>query len=69
MTIQIKQLVIRAVVEPRREPAPAATAPRVRAPESARTAPSPTGAVADRDALVAECAREVLRELRRRRSR
>ena len=64
MTIEIKQLVVRAVVEPR----PAATPRPPPVPAEARTPPSPDLAV-DRDALVAECARLVLRELRRGRDR
>jgi len=72
MTIEIKQLVIRAIVEPRHEagvvePAPrpgmgiqAAAAARVRAPREARL---------DREALIAACVRETMRELRKRRER
>jgi hypothetical protein len=72
MTIEIKQLVIRAVVEPRR---PAARpggasdtpAPRV-APPGRRDAP-PAVIAEDRDALVARCVEQVLRVLSRSRQR
>ena len=49
MTIEIKQLIIRAVVEERRD----------RPPE----------APVDRDAVITECTRQVLRELQRGRGR
>jgi hypothetical protein len=78
MTIEIKQLVIRAVVEERRERAPGGDPPRSGAapgatptPALARRAPAPapdsTGR--DREALIAECTRRVLRELARGRGR
>ena len=72
MTIEIKQLVVRAVVEPRRAPPGDAPAPRAcgaaGAPGRAApdAAPDPT---VDRESLVADCARQVLRELRRGRER
>jgi hypothetical protein len=73
MTIEIKQLIIRAVTDGRREPAghpaasPAAVAPGPwPAPASAshRAAPGE-----ERDAIVAACVREVLRRLERKRER
>ena len=74
MAIEIKQLIIRAVVEERREraPAPAPAAPRGpgrAAAELARRAAPPADAGLDREALIAECTRRVLRELRRGRGR
>lgn len=67
MTIEIRQLVIRAIVEShgasdeggRAAPTPPLDA-RPRSP-----AQTPTQALLDREALVAACVREVLRELRR----
>lgn len=62
MTIEIRQLIIRAVAEPRDAapeapaPAPAESPPR---PHAATTSPH------ERRALIAACVREVLRELRR----
>lgn len=72
MTIEIRQLVIRAVAEPR-----SAVAGSVRHPgEKAVTVkPVTTGGIAipptsqERRALVAACVREVLRELRKTRER
>lgn len=58
MTVEIKELVIRAVVE-------AGPAPEQREPPARQAELSPL----DREALVAECVREVLRTLERRRSR
>jgi len=68
MTIEIKQLVIRAVVEERRAPvrAGAASAPPGRAgPAPVRRAAPAAGEGLDREDLIAECTRQVLRELRR----
>jgi hypothetical protein len=62
VTIEIRQLVIRAVVEPRRadvRPQAPAAPP---AAEAAHVMP-------DRDDIIAECARVVLRELRKGRER
>lgn len=59
MPIEIRELVIRAVVDGR----PAAPAPGLPAPAQPAT-PAP-----DLDALVARCVRDVLRELRRSRER
>lgn len=59
MPIEIRELVIRAVVDGR----PAAPAPGLPAPAQSAT-PAP-----DLDALVARCVRDVLRELRRSRER
>lgn len=69
MTIEIKQLIIRAVVEePRAQPA-GALAPRSRRePEPSGRAAPPESRV-DVDAVVAECTRAVLRELRKGRGR
>jgi hypothetical protein len=70
MTIEIKQLVIRAVVEERRAPDPGAAAPpRPPAPAPAPRLAPPGVAGPDREALIAECTRRVLRELQRRRGR
>lgn len=64
MTIEIRQLVIRAVVDPRQRPAAGPDAP---APD----APPPAAPLAphERDALVAACAREVMRALKKARER
>jgi hypothetical protein len=64
MTIEIRQLVIRAVVDPREGAArrPDDDAP-ARAPDPREHTPS------DRDALVAACTREVLRALKKARER
>lgn len=66
MPIEIRELVIRAVAETRpgapRPPAPGR-------PEPTHAAPAPALAGDERDALVARCVREVLRELRKSRGR
>lgn len=67
MTIEIKQLIIRAVVEDTR-PRPAAAPAHRAVPEPVRPATPPEPGV-DRDALIAECTRHVLRELRKERGR
>lgn len=71
MTIEIRELVIRAVVDARGSgPPPTEHPPRT--PPAATTAaanPDPVRAPEDREALVARCVREVLRELRRARER
>jgi Family of unknown function (DUF5908) len=72
MTIEIKQLIIRAVADGRREqaghsPGPLAaqsSGPARPEPEPYRAAPGE-----DRDAIVAACVREVLRKLERSRER
>jgi len=70
MTIEIKQLIIRAVVEDRRERTPGAVAPRSGAAPEPTQRPLPaTAATVDREALIAECTRQVLRELRKGRGR
>ncbi|NVB43284.1 hypothetical protein G6O69_36000 [Pseudenhygromyxa sp. WMMC2535] len=60
MTVEIRQLIIRAVAEPASERR-----------EAQDTAPPPPARVAavDRDAIVTECVRKVLRTLARRRER
>ena len=67
MTIEIRQLVIRAIVDA--NGASDAVAPaRSPAPVEARRRPSSSAAMSatvERDALIAACVREVLRELRR----
>ena len=69
MTIEIKQLIIRAVVEDRRERPARTGGLRSRAvSEPGRHAALPDIAV-DREPLIAECARQVLRELQRGRGR
>lgn len=66
MTIEIRQLVIRAIVDSsaadEAAPAgpPASTEARVQ-PRASTSTPAPM----DRDGLIAACVREVLRELRR----
>jgi Family of unknown function (DUF5908) len=65
MTIEIKQLVIRAIVE---DHARTADAPRVAAPIAPGRAEPPRSAARakqDRDALVADVVRQVMRQLRR----
>lgn len=74
MTIEIKQLVIRAVVQPGPGQARGAQGPAsgetLPGPVAVRAAPPPPDAAAlDADALVAACTRQVLRELRKRRGR
>jgi hypothetical protein len=70
MTIEIKQLIIRAVVEDRRERTPGAVAPRNGAAPELTQRPLPAAAATvDREALIAECTRQVLRELRKGRGR
>lgn len=69
MTIEIRQLVIRAVVERRPEPPqPAVSAPVRTWGRTAPAASRPDAAPQD-DALVAACVREVLRKLDRARER
>jgi len=70
VTIEIKQLVVRAVVETRRERPSVETAPRARAaPERARSATRPPHEKVDREELITACVREVLRELKKGRER
>lgn len=66
MTIEIRQLVIRAVAEARPGPAPARSAAPTSAPGPV-TAQPPAAAplITDHESLIAACVREVLRELRR----
>lgn len=69
MTIEIKQLILRAVVEERRDRPLTSGGPASRtAPAAADRAASPEATV-DREAVIAECTRQVLRELRRGRGR
>jgi len=73
MTIEIRQLIIRAVVEDRREKPAGTTGARSPGSRAAaepiqRTTPG-ADARGDREALIAECTRQVLRALRRGRGR
>ncbi|HLT34886.1 MAG TPA: DUF5908 family protein [Enhygromyxa sp.] len=63
MTIEIRQLIIRASAEARREPA--SPSPASPSPVEVRSAAAPD----QREAIVAACVREVLRELKRARER
>lgn len=67
MTIEIRELIIRAAVEARPAAAqrPVNTTSGTPAPEPARPGPPATLGPDVRDALVARCVREVLRELKR----
>lgn len=70
MTIEIRELVIRAVVDARGAAPPPTDHPFAPPPApGAAAAPDPVRAPEDREALVARCVREVLRELRRARER
>lgn len=71
MTIEIKQLIIRAVADGRREQGHAPGPLAVDAPGLARPEPGTYRAAPgeDRDAIVAACVREVLRKLERSRER
>lgn len=69
MTIEIKQLILRAVVEERRDPSLAAGDPRPRTASRAADRTAPPESSVDREAVIAECTRQVLRELRRGRGR
>lgn len=70
MTIEIKQLVIRAIVDGRHAQAPHSDAPRA-VPVSGPVRPEPLrlAPAEDREALIAACVREVLRTLDRARQR
>lgn len=73
MTIEIKQLIIRAVVEDPREP-PAGTGrhrSRAASEPARRTAPGDAhrDVAVDHETVIAECTRQVLRELRKGRGR
>lgn len=70
MTIEIRQLIIRAAVERRSDDVcPRAESHPPPLPRSAPSAPAPSPRAEDRDALVASVVREVLRELRKSRER
>ncbi len=72
MTIEIKQLVIRAVVEPSLRPSPVLGASVTNlSPAQLPPPPTPHPAAAEerREAIVAACVREVLRKLERARER
>ena len=72
MTIEIKQLIIRAVVEGRRERSAGTEGARNRVMSAPvhHTAPAaPRDIALDRETLIVECARQVLRELQRGRGR
>jgi hypothetical protein len=66
MTIEIKQLILRAVVEERRDRPLSASGPAV---STAADRSAPLEAAVDREAVIAECTRQVLRELRKGRGR
>lgn len=68
MTIEIKQLILRAVVEERRD-RPLAGGPGSRTASASADRLAPPAAAVDRDAVIAECTRQVLRELQRGRGR
>lgn len=67
MTIEIRELVIRAVTEARPAGAPRNAEPARPAPP--RAEPQPALSAEEREALVARCVREVLRELKKSRGR
>jgi hypothetical protein len=71
MTIEIRQLIIRASVaarpEPERPATQSVTAATVDAPGSAESMPGTS--ISPRDPVVAVCVREVLRELKKARER
>jgi hypothetical protein len=70
MTIEIKQLIIRAVADGRSEQAPHSAGPlAIASPAPARPEPYPSTPGQDREAIVAACVREVLRKLERSRDR
>jgi hypothetical protein len=69
MTIEIKQLIIRAVVGDRRDRPAGTRGPRTPAAARAVDHPALRDVAADREALVDACARQVLRELRKERGR
>ncbi|HWN70703.1 MAG TPA: DUF5908 family protein [Haliangium sp.] len=70
MTIEIKQLIIRAVADGRREQGQHPAVPlAVVAPAPVRAEPHPTAPGQDREAIIAACVREVLRKLERSRER
>lgn len=69
MTIEIKQLIIRAVVEEDRDRPRAAGGPGSRTASASADRLAPPAAAVDRDAVIAECTRQVLRELQRGRGR
>jgi hypothetical protein len=69
MTIEIKQLIIRAVVEDRREQTLAARSRSPTVPEPTRRSTATANAQVSREALIAECTRQVLRALRKGRGR
>jgi Family of unknown function (DUF5908) len=69
MTIEIKQLIIRAVVEEKREQTLAAPPRSPAAPEPVRRSTAKAATGVDREALIAACTRQVLRELRKGRGR
>lgn len=69
MPIEIKQLIIRAVVEPTRESSSTSSRRGKAEPVRRVPAPVPSPAELDRDAVIAECTRQVLRELRKGRER
>ena len=69
MTIEIKQLILRAVVEERRDRPLAAGGRGSRTASAAADRTAPPELAVDREAVIAECTQQVLRELRRGRGR
>jgi hypothetical protein len=69
MTIEIKQLILRAVVEERHDRPLAAGGRGNRTASAAADRRAPPELAVDRDAVIAACAQQVLRELQRGRGR
>jgi hypothetical protein len=69
MTIEIKQLILRAVVEERRDRPLAAGGRGSRTGSAAADRMAPPQLAVDREAVIAACTQQVLRELQRGRGR
>ncbi len=69
MTIEIKQLILRAVVEERGDRPLAAGGPASRTAAAAADRAAPPEAAVDHADVITECTRQVLRELRKERGR